>query len=88
MDRDVKLPAEEGGCSGAGGDKEWVFFFSSLSFVRISIAIVMSGSMDENRIHFLGLPVEIQSEILKQLIEFQGDRAPIARTRFLKDIRL
>ena len=48
----------------------------------------MSGSMDENRIHFLGLPVEIQSEILKQLIEFQGDRAPIARTRFLKDIRL
>ena len=61
---------------------------SSLSFVSTSIAIVMPDPMDENRTQFLELPVEIQLEILRQLIGFQGDQAPIACTRLLKGIRL
>ena len=48
----------------------------------------MPDPMDENRIQFLELPVEIQLEILRQLIGFQGAWAPIACTRLLKGIRL
>jgi len=48
----------------------------------------MPDPTDENRIHFLDLPVEIQLEILRQLIEFQGDRAPIGRTKLSKCVRL
>ncbi len=68
-----------------GGDKGLVFL--SL-FVSISIAIDMSDPTDENRTHFLEFPVEIQLEILRQLIGFQGDHAPITCTRVLKGIRL
>ena len=48
----------------------------------------MPDPTDENRIHVLELPVEIQLEILRQLIEFQSDHAPIANTRLLKGLRL
>jgi len=48
----------------------------------------MPDSTDENPIHFLELPVEIQLEILRQLIGFQGDDEPIAGTQLLKGIRL
>ncbi len=48
----------------------------------------MPDPTDKNRIHFLELPVEIQLEILRQLIGFQGDHAPIACTQLLKGIRL
>ena len=48
----------------------------------------MSDTTDERPVHLLELPVEIQLEILRQLIGFQGDQAPIACTRLLKGIRL
>ena len=48
----------------------------------------MPDPTDENRIHFLELPVEIKLEILRELIEFQDDHAPIACTRLLKGLRL
>ena len=82
MGHDMKPLAEEGG---TGGDKEW---YSSLPFLNISIAIFMSDPMDKKRVHLLGLPVEIQLEILRQLIGFQGDHSPIACTGLLKGIRL
>ena len=47
----------------------------------------MPDLTDENHIHFLELPVEIQLEILRQLIGFHGDDTPIY-TRLLKGIRL
>jgi hypothetical protein len=43
---------------------------------------------EENRVHFLELPVEIHVEILRQLIGFQGDHAPVTCTQLLKGIRL
>ena len=48
----------------------------------------MSDPTNENPVHFLELPVEIQLEILRQLIGFQGDQAPIGGTELLKGIRL
>ena len=48
----------------------------------------MPDLTDDNHVHFLELPVEIQLEILRQLIGFQGDDAPIRYTRLLKGIRL
>ena len=81
----MKLLAEEGGCCGVGGDKERVLL---APFVSIPIAIVMSDPTDKSRVHFLELPVEIQLAILRQLIGFQGDHAPIDGTVLLKGIRL
>ena len=48
----------------------------------------MSNPTEEYRVHFLGLPVEIHLEILRQLIGFQGGRMLVAHTRLLKRIRL
>ena len=45
----------------------------------------MSDPTDENCIHFLGLPVEIQLEILRELI---GDHEPIEDIEHLKRVRL
>ena len=82
MDCDVKLLAEEGGYGNRVETK------NGRSFVSIPIAIVMSDPTDENPVHFIELPVEIQLEILRQLIGFQGDQSPIECTGLLKGIRL
>ena len=90
MDRDVKLLAEEGGF---GNKVETKNGCSWLSFILIAIA--MSNPMDKSRVHLLELPVEIQLEILRQLIGFQGDQVSldgdqerIETTVDLKNIRL
>lgn len=48
----------------------------------------MSNPTEKYRVHFLGLPVEIHLEILRQLIGFQGDRTLVAHTWVLKVLRL
>lgn len=50
----------------------------------------MSNSTEENRVHFLKLPVEIHLEILRQVAEFYDDQVFVLAgiTRSLKDIRL
>jgi len=55
----------------------------------------MSNPTDENRVHFLELPVEIHLEFLRQLIGFRGYHSAVTYhttllkgTRLLKAIRL
>jgi hypothetical protein len=53
----------------------------------MSIDIANPTPTEENRVHFLELPVEIHLEILRQLIGFE-DHTPVTCTRLLKGTRL